>query len=82
MFAETAIVEYNSSFANQGNKLSFSVLQKIYGSLSFPFSVCRKETEVAIFRYFLFPFAKFQKHGDRCRGDMEPWRHRHGEMET
>jgi hypothetical protein len=42
MFAETAIIDYNLLFADQGNKLPLSV------------SVFRKQTEVCHFR---FPFA-------------------------
>jgi hypothetical protein len=46
--------------------------------------------KVAVFRYFLFPFVEFWKHGDgdMRHGDMETWRHgdmetwRHGDMET
>jgi hypothetical protein len=38
-FAETANVDYRLSFADQGNKL--------------PFSVCSKQTEVAVFLFFL-----------------------------
>jgi hypothetical protein len=52
-FAETTMLSIVLSFADQGkNKLPFSVLrwQKTDGSLPFPFSVCSKQTEVAIFR--------------------------------
>jgi hypothetical protein len=42
MFAETAVVDYRLSFADQGKKFPFSA------------SVCRIHTEVSRFR---FPFA-------------------------
>jgi hypothetical protein len=51
-FAETAINDYRSSFANQGKQTSiFRIrLQQTNGSLPFPFPVCSKQTEVAIRR--------------------------------
>jgi hypothetical protein len=39
MFAETANIDYHFPFAGKKS-----------GSLAFPFSVCSKQTEVAIFR--------------------------------
>jgi hypothetical protein len=51
-FAETAIVYYHLLFADQGKQTSdFSFrLQLTNESLSFPFPVCSKQTEVADFR--------------------------------
>jgi hypothetical protein len=66
ILAETAIVNHRSSFANKGKKFSvfrFRV-QQTNGSLLFPF-FCSKQTEVAIFRSFRFPFAEFRKHGGK-----------------
>jgi hypothetical protein len=50
-FAETAITDYRLLIANQGKKMFVfhSVLQQTNGGLLFPFSVCRKQTEVAVF---------------------------------
>jgi hypothetical protein len=50
-FAETATVDYRSSFANQGKQRSvFSFcMQQTNGSLLFLFSVCSKQMEIAIF---------------------------------
>jgi hypothetical protein len=39
----------------------------------FPFSVCRKLSEVAVFCQFHFPFVEFRKHGDI---EMKTWRRR------
>jgi hypothetical protein len=49
-FAETAIVNHRLSFANQGKQTSFFCfrLPKTNGSLPFPFSVCRKQSDDAI----------------------------------
>jgi hypothetical protein len=43
-FAETAIVDYRLSFADQGNQTSVFCFrsQQRNGSLPFPFSVCSK----------------------------------------
>jgi hypothetical protein len=51
LFAETAIANYRLSFANQGKQTSVFrfCLQQRHESLPFPFSVCSKQTEVAIF---------------------------------
>jgi hypothetical protein len=51
-FAETAVVNYSLSFADQGNKTSVFRLQQTNGkkSLPFPFYVCSKQTAVAVFR--------------------------------
>jgi hypothetical protein len=49
-FAETAIVDYRLPFAHQGKQTSVF-------RFCFPFSVCSKQTEVAVFRSFNFPFA-------------------------
>jgi hypothetical protein len=78
-FAETAIVNYCLSLADQGKKCPFSIC------------VCSKQMEVYRFR---FPFAEYiwklpfsvssifclWKHGDI---DMETWtlRHGHGDMD-
>jgi hypothetical protein len=50
-FAETAIVDYRLSFADQEKQTTVFRfhLQQINGSLPFLFSVCKKQTEVAIF---------------------------------
>jgi hypothetical protein len=50
--AETAIVDYRLSFADQGKQTTVFRfhLQQINGSLLFMFSVCKKQTEVPIFR--------------------------------
>jgi hypothetical protein len=68
-FAETAIVDYRLSFAEQGKKTSVFrfYLQQTNGSLSFPFFVCRKQKEIAVIRL-------------RNSGNMETWKH--GGMET
>jgi hypothetical protein len=52
MFADTAIVDYHLSFADQGKHTSaFRFrLEQTNGSLPFPFSVCRKRPEIAVFR--------------------------------
>jgi hypothetical protein len=44
-FAETAIVDYRLSFAEQGNQtyVFSSSWQQTNGSLPFPLSVCRKQ---------------------------------------
>jgi hypothetical protein len=51
MFAETAVVDYRFSFADQGKQTSVFRfrLQQTNASLPFPFSVCSKQTEVAVF---------------------------------
>jgi hypothetical protein len=55
-FAETAIVDYCLSFADQGKQTGVLhiCLQQKNVSLPFPFSVCSKQMEVAIFREFRF----------------------------
>jgi hypothetical protein len=56
-FAETENVDYRLSFADQGkNKLLFS------GSLPFPFTICSKQTEVAIFRIDILKRQHFNKY--------------------
>jgi hypothetical protein len=52
-FAETAIIDYRLSFADQGKQISVFRfrLQQTNGNLPFPFSVCSKQTEVAVFRF-------------------------------
>jgi hypothetical protein len=49
-FAETAIVNYCLSIADQGKQTSVSpsCLQHTNRRLSFPFSVCSKQTEVPV----------------------------------
>jgi hypothetical protein len=51
MFAETAIADYRLSSADQGEQTSVFHfrLQQTNGSLPFQFSICRKQTEVAVF---------------------------------
>jgi hypothetical protein len=72
-FADTAIISYCSSFADQGKQTSvFSFRsQQTNGSLQFTFSVCSKQMDPLVFR---LPLAEFQ--------NMETWRWRHGNMET
>jgi hypothetical protein len=53
-FSEIAIVNYRLPFADQGNKLPFSVC------LPFLFSVCSKQTEVAVFHYLSSRIADLQ----------------------
>jgi hypothetical protein len=75
--AETAIVDYHLSFADQ-EKTNFR----------FSVSVCRKETEVCHFR-FLFAANKWKLQFSissvfclRNAGNMETWRCRQENMET
>jgi hypothetical protein len=51
-FAETAIIDYCLSFADQGKQTSifWFRLQQTNGSFPFPFPVCSKQTEVAVSR--------------------------------
>jgi hypothetical protein len=51
MFAEKAIVDYHSLFADQGKQTSLLCFcfQQTIGSSPFPFSVCSQQTEVAVF---------------------------------
>jgi hypothetical protein len=80
-FAKTTFVDYRLSFAGQGKQTSVFRfrLQQTKESLPFPFSVCRKQTEVAVFSSVSrCGIPKTWRHG---HGDME-WRHRHGDMET
>jgi hypothetical protein len=60
-FAETVIVVYRLSFADQGIQTSVFRLQQTDGSMPFPLSVCSKQTEVAVFRL-------------RNSRNMETWR--------
>jgi hypothetical protein len=53
-FAETGNVDYRLLFADQGEQISIFSLQKTNGSLPFPFSVCNKQTEVAVFHIYIF----------------------------
>jgi hypothetical protein len=50
-FAETAIVDYRLSFADQGKQTSIFLyrLQQTIESFPFPFSSCGKQMAVAIF---------------------------------
>jgi hypothetical protein len=62
MFAETAIVDYRLSFAGQGKQTSvfrFPQTEKFAISIFH----LRKQTGVAVFRQFRFPFAEFWKPG-------------------
>ncbi len=76
--AETVIIDDRLSFADQG-KQNFSVfrfrLQQTNGSLLFPFSVCSKQTEVAV-----FPLAQFTV--IRNSRNMETWTWGHGVIDT
>jgi hypothetical protein len=55
---KTATVDYCLSFADQGKQIPFSSfrLQQTKGSMPFPFSICSKQMEVAVFRWFRFPY--------------------------
>jgi hypothetical protein len=57
MIAETEIIDYHLSFADQGKQTSVFHfrLQPTNRSLPFPFSICSKQTEVAVFLQFRFP---------------------------
>jgi hypothetical protein len=50
-FAETAIVNYRLSFAYQGKQTPVLLfrLQQTNKRFLVPFSICRKQTEVAVF---------------------------------
>jgi hypothetical protein len=52
MFAETAIIDNQLSFADQGKQTSLFLfyLQQTNGSLPVLFSICSKQSEVAVFR--------------------------------
>jgi hypothetical protein len=76
MFAETAIVDYHLTLANQKNKLLF-LFPFAINKRTLAISVCSKQTEISVVHQFYFPCAEFRKHQDM---DMEAWRH--GEMET
>ncbi len=71
-FAETAIVNYCWSFVDQGRQTSILCfrLRQTNGTLLFLFSVCSKQTEVAICCYFRIPLA--------ISRNMETWSWRHG----
>jgi hypothetical protein len=72
-FAETAMVDYRLSFAGLGKQtfvFRFRLQQNV--SLPFPFAICRKQTEVLVFR--------FRNSGNMETMDMETWRHK--DMET
>jgi hypothetical protein len=54
-FAQIAHVDYHLSFADQGKQTSafrfrFRLQQTNGGFFLFPFAVCSKQTEVAVFR--------------------------------
>jgi hypothetical protein len=70
-FAEKTIVDYRLSFADKGKKTFVFRFhyQLTNASLQFQFFVCSKQTEVAVFHQFHFPFAEFRKHG-HGHGDM------------
>jgi hypothetical protein len=55
-FAEITIIDYRSLFANQGKQTSVSCfhLKQTNGSSLFPFSVCSKQTELAVSVSFVF----------------------------
>jgi hypothetical protein len=53
IFAETAIVDYHLSIADDQGKQTSAFcfhLQQTNRSLPFPLSICRKQTKVAVFR--------------------------------
>jgi hypothetical protein len=52
-FAETAIVKYRLSLADQGKQTSVFRFhfQQTNESLPFPFSICRQQTEVVVSIY-------------------------------
>jgi hypothetical protein len=58
-FAETAIIDYRLSCADQGKQTFVFLLrfQQTNIRLPFPLSVCSKQTEVIIFCWFRFLFA-------------------------
>jgi hypothetical protein len=63
------------------NKRAFSVLvcrQQTNGNWPFTFSVCRKQTEVAFFHEFCFPFVETWR--STVDMEMETWKR--GDMET
>jgi hypothetical protein len=77
-FAETALVDYRLSFADQGTKtfvFRFR-LQETNESLPFQFSVYRKQMKVAVFR---LRNSVNRVHG---HGDMDTWRHGDIDIET
>ncbi len=91
-FAETAIVDYRLSFANQGKQPPFSVcvcckqtevcpfhFKQTNGSLPFPFAANKRKLAVTVFR-LLFPIFPFEE--TWRRGDIEAWRHGDMEMGT
>jgi hypothetical protein len=51
--ADTANVDYRLSFADQGNKLSFSVCKT---QRNFAVSVCSKQAKVAFFVPFVYTY--------------------------
>jgi hypothetical protein len=53
-FAETANVDYRSTFADQGKQTSIFLFHKNKGSLPFLFSVCSEQTKVSVLRQFQF----------------------------
>jgi hypothetical protein len=59
-FAEKAIVDYRLLFTGLGKQTSVMCfrLQQTNGKLPFPFSICRKQMEVSVLRYFCFAFAE------------------------
>ncbi len=81
--AETAIVYYRLSFADQGKPTSGVCLQQTYGSLPFPFSVCRKnkpKLPFSISSVSICVIPEAWRHGDGD-GDRETWRHRDTETQ-
>jgi hypothetical protein len=82
-FAKTAIVDYRLSFANQGKQTSIFHfhLQQTNGSLPFPFSICSKQTEVALSISSVFYLWNSGNMGtwtwNHRDGDRKTWRHRH-----
>jgi hypothetical protein len=62
-FAETAIIDYRLSFADQGKQTSAFHLQQTSGILPFPFSENKKKLPLSISS--IFPLQNF--------GNVETW---------
>jgi hypothetical protein len=90
MFTETAIVNFHSSFPTKKTKFCFLFLFS-ENRQKFAFSICSKETEIAIFFSSVCGIPEIWRHGLATLrhgdggGNMETWRHnadmRHGNVE-
>jgi hypothetical protein len=83
-FAETAIVDYTISFADQGKKNICFQFPSAANKWKFAISVFLLLKTNGSCHFLLFPFSvcgipETWRHG---HGDMEAWRWRHGNMET